>query len=321
MVLRIHFGAEDLERVRVVPAPDPMWELVLSLTKLQSASPPEHYRPWRGHALRRIRQPDLAETVDLLCTLVPPRGNFPDFMTPRDASFDHEGGYESMLRLPARSMSADLSRAFSRRHAPRWVGELADKHGQGMRRIVTAMRQYQQEVLRPVEDQVARQVETDLAMRAQQLSDGGPEALLRALPPPIRWSEGVLEAEYLVEKEVHLNGRGLTLVPSYFCWGAPVTLMDPELPPTLVYPAGTLIPEPANRDFLAGLVGSTRARILRSLDVPRSTTELARLMHVSPPAVSQHIGVLRGAGLVTSERYGPSVLHVTTRLGLELLSQ
>lgn len=321
MVLRIHFRADDLERVRVAPAPDPLWELVLSLNKLQSPHPPVHYRPWRTQALRRIRRPEVAESLELLRTLVPPRGNFPDFLTPGHASVDLEAAYESILRLPRQAMLDDLGRAFRRRHAPGWVGDLADARGQGSKRIVAAMRIYRSEVLRPVSSRIDKQVETDLATRAHQLADSGPVGLLRSLPAPIRWAEGVLEADYLVDKDVHLNGRGLTLVPSYFCWGTPVTLIDPELPPTLVYPARPLVPEPGERDYLAGLLGSTRARILRTLDVPLSTSELARLVHVSAPAVSQHIGVLRGAGLVTSERYGPSVLHVITRLGLDLLDQ
>ena len=35
--LRLHFTAEDLLRTRVLTAPDPMWEIVLSLHHLSPA--------------------------------------------------------------------------------------------------------------------------------------------------------------------------------------------------------------------------------------------------------------------------------------------
>lgn len=51
----------------------------------------------------------------------------------------------------------------------------------------------------------------------------------------------------------------------------------------------------------------------------RTTTELARASSVTPSAVSQHLRVLRDSGLVARERYGRSVLYVTTERGMALL--
>ncbi len=42
---------------------------------------------------------------------------------------------------------------------------------------------------------------------------------------------------------------------------------------------------------------------------PRSVGELARTMPVSRPAVSQHLRVLKGAGLVTDEQQGTRRLY------------
>ena len=53
----------------------------------------------------------------------------------------------------------------------------------------------------------------------------------------MRWAGGELRVDYPVDQEMHLGGRGLVLVPSYFCWRYPVTLLDPDLPPVLIYPA------------------------------------------------------------------------------------
>ncbi|TCP46773.1 helix-turn-helix protein [Tamaricihabitans halophyticus] len=336
-MLRIHFGVDDLQRVRVASAPDPLWELVLSVNKLQSPGVHGHYTEWRALARGRLRAGGMERSMGLLRTLVPARGNFPDFLTPWESSFSLEAGYESIKQVPADLVNKDLAGAFRRRQAPGWVRELADRRGVGMRLVVSALRQYHGELLRPYEDRIVPRVEADLAVRNHDLAAQGPVGLLRGLPEPIEWKDcgpigtesgGVLEADYPTEHEVHLSGRGLTLVPSFFCVGAPVTLINGELPPVLVYPAAAPVLDGTvgsmsgrRRDHLAGLLGATRAHILRSLTEPRSTKQLAELVRVSSPAASQHLALLRGSGLVTSTRRGQSVLHAITRLGRDLIDQ
>lgn len=56
---------------------------------------------------------------------------------------------------------------------------------------------------------------------------------------------------------------------------------------------------------LAALADPTRRAILELLrDGPRSVGDLAEQMPVSRPAVSQHLGVLQRASLVSAERQG-----------------
>jgi DNA-binding transcriptional ArsR family regulator len=52
---------------------------------------------------------------------------------------------------------------------------------------------------------------------------------------------------------------------------------------------------------------------------PRAVGELARDLPVSRPAVSQHLAVLRKAGLVRGERYGARTLYRIDPRGLEIL--
>jgi len=52
-----------------------------------------------------------------------------------------------------------------------------------------------------------------------------------------------------------------------------------------------------------------RAVFERLLAGPRAVGELARGLPVSRPAVSQHLRVLKGAGLVTDERQGTRRLY------------
>lgn len=68
-------------------------------------------------------------------------------------------------------------------------------------------------------------------------------------------------------------------------------------------------------DALARLLGATRAAVLVNLSAPRSTTELAERLSLSPATTSHHLGALRDAGLVTGRREGRAVLYVRTPLG------
>nr|WP_238352467.1 helix-turn-helix domain-containing protein [Kribbella solani] len=121
-----------------------------------------------------------------------------------------------------------------------------------------------------------------------------------------------------------MAGRGLVIVPVYFNYGRPITLIDGELTPTLVCPAvrsetaalaGTAA---AGLDELANLIGRSRANILAELDIATSTQTLARRLNLTPGAVSQHTKVLREAGLLTTTRTGQSVRHTLTTLGRTL---
>ncbi|WP_245656114.1 ArsR/SmtB family transcription factor [Microtetraspora fusca] len=66
---------------------------------------------------------------------------------------------------------------------------------------------------------------------------------------------------------------------------------------------------------LVSLLGAPRARLLRLLEEPLPTVELARRLRVTPSAVSQHLRVLYATGLVTRARDGRQVLYRRSSLG------
>ncbi len=126
-----------------------------------------------------------------------------------------------------------------------------------------------------------------------------------------------------MDRYLHLNGRGLLLLPSFFCRRTPVTFQNPQLTPVLVYPvrhparaAPTVATAPRS---LGKLVGQTRSAVLGSIGGGCTTSELARRAGVSAASASQHAGVLREAGLVLTLRHGSAVLHTLTPLGAALL--
>ncbi|MGH3461416.1 MAG: ArsR/SmtB family transcription factor [Kribbellaceae bacterium] len=73
-------------------------------------------------------------------------------------------------------------------------------------------------------------------------------------------------------------------------------------------------------DALGALVGRARAAILARLDVPMTTTALARELGQSAGTVSTHLSILRACGLLTSWRAGRSVLYRRTPLAASVLA-
>src|SRR5690348_1154235 len=73
-------------------------------------------------------------------------------------------------------------------------------------------------------------------------------------------------------------------------------------------------------DGLAALADPTRREIFeRSVDRPQAVGELARELPVSRPAVSQHLKVLKSAGLVVDVADGARRIYRADPRGLETL--
>lgn len=301
MVLRIVFTRDDLSRVRVAEHPHPLWELVLGINTLQSHTAPDRFRPWRASA-----------DPGPIAELTPPGTSFPDFLTPPLDDADIEAHFDAMLRLAKTSIRKDLELTYGST-VPSWASE-AHETGR-LDGLVSSLRAFHDTALRPRWPELAGQVEADRALRARQLLRTGVDGLLTGLHPSIRWRYPVLEADYLFDHTIRLEGRGLTLVPASFCWGAPVTLVDPAQPPVLVYPCAPI----GRDDSLATLLGSERARVLTELRVASSAAQLAVRLGVPRSKVTTHLEVLHDAGLLTTVRAGPIVRHTLTRLGHSLL--
>lgn len=80
------------------------------------------------------------------------------------------------------------------------------------------------------------------AQHSRDILEGGVEQLLHTLPPSIRWTSPTLTADYPRDRDLHLDGRGITLVPSFFCTKSPVTLINPGLPRSWSTPSPAAAP-------------------------------------------------------------------------------
>ncbi|MFE1958080.1 ArsR/SmtB family transcription factor [Streptomyces sp. NPDC059479] len=310
-MLRIHFTGKDLGGVRMAAGPDPLWETILSFHRIRDRRGPLVFGEWRKETRARLK----GETVPI-SALVPRRGYFPDFLTPIEGRAGFETGLDALRATPPERVRAELAllavgRAGTGHHGAGRLGALVD-----------ALRTYHRAAIEPYWPHIRARTEADRALRGRALLDGGADELLGTLPPMLRWRSPVLEADYPVERELRLDGRGLLLQPSFFCRGTPVVHRDPTLPPVLVYPvthsdapAVTERPGPS----LGRLVGHTRSAVLRAIEHGSTTSELARRTGVSLASASQHACVLREAGLVVTLRHGNAVLHTLTPLGAALL--
>ena len=199
---------------------------------------------------------------------------------------------------------------------------LLDDPARGMAELTELMTAYWRRVIEPHWPAIRATLEADIAYRAGRLAEGGPLAAFADLHEEARWRDGALVVDRPYESTVELAGRGLLLVPVAFAWPQLWAMIDPPWQPAVVYaPRGVAtLWEPAEHapDALADLLGRRRAAILAAL--PATTQELAARHAASPAGVSEHLAVLRRAGLITGRREGRAVRYARTQAGDALVA-
>ncbi|MGA5822100.1 ArsR/SmtB family transcription factor [Kitasatospora sp. NPDC094028] len=330
MVYRFHFTGADLARTRVAPSVPPLEELSIALRVLQDRNQALRFGAWRREVWTRL-PPQARMVLDL----TPRHGWTPGFLIPQGP-----GGVPELLEqvaaTPTTRLRTTLAQIAERQRLPGWASRLGDSP-EVLRQLVDALDQVHAVALAPYWPQVTAQVAADRAVRSHDLLHGGVERLLNGLyPPRIRWRAPVLEVDLVsgLEGDVHLEGRGLLLVPSVFATQAPVINPDAEPQPILTYPAHrdeqagplaltTRAPADDTPAPLAALLGRTRAAVLHVIaQRPGCTTgEIATALAIGPSGASQHATVLREAGLITTLRHRNTALHTPTPAGLALLGR
>jgi DNA-binding transcriptional ArsR family regulator len=322
--MRIHFTRLDLARTYLADGPDPMWELVNSLQALQSRYGDGVLGPWRRRAVGDLRRSGLAGPVrHRLFPLAPHAPYFPDLLTPPEGALGFAPGVDAVLVTPRRRLSAEIGRLRGDHRAGAWLADLAAGRAVAMSELGATMRNYQRFAVAPAWASLRTIVDADLAVRRGALGNGGVEAMLGTFRPMMRWRDPVLELPgHPSARDVHLRGRGLVLVPSYFCRLHPMTIFDQELPQVVVYPVDhqrTGHRPAADAKALTRLLGETRAAVLLAAHGGCTTGELAVRLGVSAATISHHTAVLRDAGLINSTRVANTVRHSLTRLGQALV--
>jgi len=296
---------EDLGEIRF--AISPATEATLSLRALRDPSRFPLQLPWVRKVQHRLADLDL----EVLGGLMNDRMGSPDFLTPPLSG--PLATYEADLEVIARTEQAEVERQLVAVNGR--LPEVLSGSG-ALDRIVTAMERYWRVMIEPYWLRMRTILEADVAYRGQAITQDGTAAMLNNLAPTIGYANGRLRADRVSNpsREEAVARRGLILYPTMFGPGA-VIPFDVGHQPELGYPArgqGTLwaMRERPNTSDLGRLIGRERLRILALLrSRPRSTSDLAVELAVTPSAVSQHLQLLRRTGLVDSYRVGKHVFY------------
>ncbi|WP_433788736.1 ArsR family transcriptional regulator [Actinoplanes sp. CA-252034] len=315
-MLRLRLEYADLARVRFTDRLHPASTVLLASQALR--------RPPVAAALpvlaRRVTSSGAA--LRPLHHLIPEQGPAPDFVTPWDGAASIEDGLAVIRSTPAREVRAQVSAAYAHTPASAARRRFADADAGVLDTLVTAMRAYFHQVLAPDWAALTRTHRQVVGEAAARYAATGAEGLFAGLHPGIRWCSPVLEVDAWPAGDVRLGGHGLFLLPSPFAGPRPRVLIREGRPALVVYPV-----EPpagwgggAAADRLAGLLGRTRSAVLAHVAGPgrHTTSSVAGHAGISVSSSSEHLSVLRAAGLVSSRRDGGATVHRATPLGRTL---
>ncbi|MFF7336579.1 DUF5937 family protein [Streptomyces sp. NPDC008163] len=323
MSSHLHFDGSDLLRCRF--AVSPLWETQAAVRVLARPEQQGYHLPW----LRRIRDAAAGLELGPLWLLMPDGGHCPDFFSPPPvgplASFEEEIAAVRAVapELVRQDIAASLRGRPRALDSPAGQALLADP-ARSLRDLADLLERAWEVLIAPHWPRLRALLEADVAYHSRRLAAVGFERLLGELSPRLRWSGSTLTITDTKSRHSRvLGGQGLVLMPSVFVWPATVGGFEDPWLPAVVYPArgiGGLWTEPgaSTPRALARLLGRARADILCALDEPAGTSALAHRLGLAPSSVSEHLSVLRTAGLLTSRRYGHQVLYERTPLGIAL---
>jgi len=326
VVVRIRLAGTALARVRF--AISPVFETVLAVEALRRPGAHAVHQPWLSWARHRLRElPDVLD-LGLLLALLDDEAK-PSYLMPipDDRMPDLDTELRRMRSTPSGQVHRDLQRR--QRALAKPLRKLRDEPRAGLARLVATIRAVHDGLLKPYWPRIVRLLEADIAVRASALAAEGSEAVFAGLHRDIDWADGelVLQAGRRPDRltVVDVAGHGLILSPSVFAWPYTWTETRPARAGIVRYPARGIATvwesRPAAPDAMAALIGRTRAELLELLAAPATTGDLADRLGVTAGAVSQHLNVLRAAGLVATRRDGRAVIHLRTMRGDALVHQ
>ena len=314
-MLRIAVSTDDVAAVRF--APNAVWEAFSSIRAI--VHPRWHLLHSR---LEQLLPPRPDFDLGLLLELAAPPKWVPDTLGPLPTGSIHDpiAQYDALRDTDRDLVARDLAvlreltpSASCARLAP---DELLDQ-------LAAALAGYHRAVLAPLWDRVVAITEADIAHRRTSMLEQGLGAAIGELHEKLTYADAEIRVD-MAEHEiaVQASGAGVWFVPSVFLWPW-VSVEFETTQPVVSYAArgsGLVWESPReNRLSLSSLIGRSRAAILEHLVVPRSTTWLARSLHLAPATVSAHLAVMAASGLLDSRKNGREVLYARTQVAEQLL--
>ena len=311
---RIRFSRDDLLLTRFAEVPAPLVEASTGLLEMRRrAAVPGRWAVWARRAFPATARP--------LLDLMPPSLPSPCFVDPPVPDLDE--GLEIVRATPVAVLAEEVPAAWrGTGRPPAWLRALAEGEPEAMEILVRGLRDLYLACVAPYWSRIEATFRADVAARIPALATGGLAEVLGALHETLAWRGNSLERSWRTG-DWTLDGQGVRRVPSALWAGPP--LFAPHAREAggnvLIYAAhlAVTIEQASQPRDLSGLLGHTRAAVLRALRTPRSTTELAACVGTSAPSASEHATALRASGLVQTVRRGRGVNHSLTPLGRSLL--
>jgi DNA-binding transcriptional ArsR family regulator len=322
-MIEIVLAHTDLARVRF--AHSPVEELVASLRVLQDPARQQMYGRWMSAVQGRLR----GLRLELLTALAPTGRYLPAFLLPPPTGpwpvlADQ---LAAVAATPPGAVRAELDKVREGGPLPTALLPLYEDPVTHLPGVVQELERYWRAALQPVWERLRALSMADLAYRMEQFAGGGLARVLDGLHPDIGFERDLLQIRkpHHCHHHIDLAGTGIVLVPCVFTW--PTLSVDccGVDQPVLVYPPRGVAelwrePPAGQADPLAALIGRTRATLLAMVELPRTTTQLAEQLGLSPASVSQHLKVLKDTALVTARRRGRMVLYQRTAAATALLA-
>ncbi len=344
---------QDVEATRL--SYSPLVEIAISyhaLTAYSSVIAPNSQQAfWLADAAQALKDVELP----FLDSIASHLGYIPDFLTPTPTgaprTLDEE--LDSLLNTSETVVQRHLQ-CLLEKH-PEIQNEVTQHYQmyphEALYCLIEEIRLYWDRAIAPHWSQIKGVLEGDILYRARQLATGGAIAVYEDLGTTIQLTRPVAAAvtagastspvrqpvnigydtpeivQLRIEKRhdvyFDISGRGMQLVPTAFPCKNAWWQVDEAYTPMLNYPARGIgqwkrETSPALQS-LELLVGPARASVLVALDIPATTSELARQLHLTSGGVSQHLDRLERAGLVQPHRSGRSVYYQLTERGQSLL--
>lgn len=307
-MIRVALDASTLARVRLASSPAAEAMAWLRLTAGHGTHPV--FGDPGAAARSALSDPDAA----LVAAVLPApgaRGYTPDLLTPKPSA-GFAGQLDRIAATPPETVAAQL--AMTGRRFPRAVRAAVDA-GDFATRAARGLDRFWQVAVADGWASLRATMDADLATRATTMATAGVGALLNSLHDTLTWANGEIAIRSPWEERFSFADVEIVCAPAVLAWPRlSVQLHDPA-DVVLGYPATGIGARQTGKHGVDRLVGTTRAALLRDLDVPRSTASLAARHHLSPPTVSYHLKVLQRSGLVTAHRDGAYVLYRRTDSG------
>lgn len=314
-MISIRVGPDDLAALRF--ATDAVWETTASLITLMQPRQHVLHRRLRSLVPARPRF-DLA----LLRELTTHSHWIPDTLGPQPSvqPADPPTQFFALTGTNPDTVAADLETLKTALPGGRAASMTPEQFLEG---TATALTGCWKAVLEPLWDRIEAITQTDIAHHATALVHHGFSSAIAGIHPELAYSAGEITVAMSPRHTVDASGRGIWFVPSVFRWPwltvgwvgpCPVISYSSRGAARLWEPTGQM------NEVLPSLLGRTRAAIFVGLDVPRTTTSLARILGITPGTVSFHLGVLTASGLTVSRRAGRNVLYEQTVLGEQLVT-